>query len=472
MTHATCAPPGRGHGRLVPGLPAPTVDRRVLTGWGRTAPSVADVLEPASPEQVAAAVLAGPERGVLARGLGRSYNDAAQNAGGTVLDLHRLDRVLDVDLAGARVTVEAGCSLDRLMHLLLPLGLFVPVTPGTRSVTVGGAIAADIHGKDHHVAGSFCSSVESLDLLLADGQVRTVGPDLEPELFWATAGGMGLTGVVLSATLRMRAVETSSVVVDTERARDLDDLMARLTATDHEYTYSVAWVDCLARGRRRGRAVLTRGWPARRDQLPPAARQAPLEFRHRARVQIPDVLPSGLVNRATVSALNEAWYRKAPEERRGEVQGIAPFFHPLDGLGSWHRAYGPRGFTQYQYVVPFGQEQAVQRSLELLDEGGAVPALAVLKRFGPGNPGPLSFPAPGWTLAVDLPLTAGTAAVLGRLDELVLEAGGRVYLAKDARVSAAGLRAMYPDLDRWRAVRRQVDPGRTFTSDLARRLDL
>jgi decaprenylphospho-beta-D-ribofuranose 2-oxidase len=444
----------------------------VLTGWGRTAPSAADVLAPGSVDEAVSAVLARPERGVLARGLGRSYNDAAQNAGGTVLDLRRLDRVLAVDLPAARVTVEAGASLDRLLHLLLPLGLFVPVTPGTRSVTVGGAIAADVHGKDHHVAGSFCSSVESLDLLLADGQVRTVGPEQEPALFWATAGGMGLTGVVLRATLRMRAVETSAVVVDTERARDLDDLMARLTADDHRYTYSVAWVDCLARGRRRGRAVLTRGWPARRDQLPPEQQRSPLEFRHRARLRVPDLVPSGLVNRATVAALNEAWYRKAPQERRGEVQGIAPFFHPLDGLGDWHRAYGARGFVQYQYVVPFGEERAVQRSLEVLDEGGAVPALAVLKRFGPGNPGPLSFPTPGWTLAVDVPVTARTAPVLARLDEVVLAAGGRVYLAKDARVDAAALRRMYPELERWLAVRRQVDPDRTFTSDLARRLDL
>jgi len=452
--------------------PAPAAARRVLTGWGRTAPSAADVLAPGSVDEAVSAVLARPERGVLARGLGRSYNDAAQNAGGTVLDLRRLDRVLAVDLPAARVTVEAGASLDRLLHLLLPLGLFVPVTPGTRSVTVGGAIAADVHGKDHHVAGSFCSSVESLDLLLADGQVRTVGPEQEPALFWATAGGMGLTGVVLRATLRMRAVETSSVVVDTERARDLDDLMARLTADDHRYTYSVAWVDCLARGRRRGRAVLTRGWPARRDQLPPEQQRSPLEFRHRARLRVPDLVPSGLVNRATVAALNEAWYRKAPQERRGEVQGIARFFHPLDGLGDWHRAYGARGFVQYQYVVPFGEERAVQRSLEVLDEGGAVPALAVLKRFGPGNPGPLSFPTPGWTLAVDVPVTARTAPVLARLDEVVLAAGGRVYLAKDARVDAAALRRMYPELERWLAVRRQVDPDRTFTSDLARRLDL
>ena len=446
--------------------------RQALQGWGRTATSVADVLAPTTDEQVAEAVLGRPARGVVARGLGRSYGDAAQNAGGTVLDLRAMSRVLAVDVPGARVTVEAGASLDALMHLLLPLGLFVPVTPGTRSVTVGGAIAADVHGKDHHVSGSFCDAVEHLDLLLADGSVRTVGPHRDPELFWATAGGMGLTGVVLRATLRMRPVETSRVVVDTERAADLDDLLARLTDGDDAYPYSVAWVDCLARGRSLGRAVLTRGRPARRDELDGKARRDPLAFRHRPRLQVPDVLPSGLVNRATVAALNEAWFRKAPRERRGEVQGIAPFFHPLDGLGHWSRAYGARGFVQYQHVVPLGAADAVRRSIEVLHAGGAVPSLAVLKRFGPGNAGHLSFPAPGWTLAVDVPVTAGTGAVLRRLDELVLAAGGRVYLAKDARLAPDALRRMYPRLDEWCAVRARVDPDHVFTSDLARRLAL
>ena len=461
--------PSSGTAGCSPDVPA---HRRALSGWGRTAASVADVVAPVSDEQVAELVLGRPARGVVARGLGRSYGDAAQNAGGAVLDLTALDRVLEVDLPGARVTVEAGASLDALMHLLLPLGLFVPVTPGTRSVTVGGAIAADVHGKDHHVSGSFCDAVEQLDLLVADGTVRTVGPDRDPDLFWATAGGMGLTGVVLRATLRMRPVETSRVVVDTERADDLDDLLARLVAGDGAYPYSVAWVDCLARGRRLGRAVLTQGRPARRDELDPAARRAPLAFRSRPRVQVPDVLPSGLVNRASVAALNEAWFRKAPRERRGEVQGIAPFFHPLDGLGQWSRAYGRRGFVQYQYVVPLEAHETVRRSIEALHAGGAVPSLAVLKRFGPGNAGHLSFPAPGWTLAVDVPVTAGTGAALRALDELVLAAGGRVYLAKDARMAPDALPRMYPRLEAWRAVRDRVDPDRVFTSDLARRLAL
>ena len=450
-------------------MTAAPAERRLLSGWGRTAPTAADVVAPPSADEVAELVRAAGPRGVVARGLGRSYGDPAQNAGGRVLDLRGLDRVLQVDLPGARIQVEAGASLDALLHLLLPLGLFVPVTPGTRNVTVGGAIAADVHGKDHHVSGSFGDAVESLDLLVADGSVRTVSPHSDPDLFWATVGGMGLTGVVLSAVLRMRRVETSSVLVDTERARDLDDLMARLTATDAQYTYSVAWVDCLARGRTLGRAVLTRGWPATRDQLP-AAGSAALAFSARPRLSVPDVFPPGLVNRQTVAVLNELWWRKAPQERRGQVQGIAPFFHPLDGIGSWHRAYGARGFAQYQFVVPFGAEDAVAQALEALQ--ASVPALAVLKRFGPGNPGPLSFPMPGWTLAVDVPVTATSGAVLRRLDDIVLDAGGRVYLAKDARLDPGTLRAMYPDLQRWQDVRRRVDPDRTFISDLARRLDL
>ncbi len=446
--------------------------KQVLTGWGRTAPTVAQVVRPGDPDGVAAAVRTGTERGVIPRGLGRSYGDAAQNAGGTVLDLVGMDRVLSVDVEAARVVVEAGVSLDRLMRTLLPLGLFVPVTPGTRQVTVGGAVAADVHGKDHHVRGSFARHVDWLDLLLADGTVRRVGPDLHPELFWATAGGMGLTGVILRASLRMLPVETSRVVVDTERTPDLDALMARMTEDDDRYTYSVAWVDCLAGGRSLGRSVLTRGWPARRDQLGARDRRRPLEFTPRPAPALPADAPTTLVNRASVRLLNEAWYHKAPARRRRDVQGIAPFFHPLDVVEAWPGVYGPRGFVQYQFVVPPGAERTVRTSLEVLQRHGLVVSLAVLKRFGPGTPGPLSFPTEGWTLALDLPVVDGLAAVLDRLDDLVLEAGGRLYLAKDSRATSAAVATMYPGLDRWREVRRTVDPDGVFASDLSRRLGL
>jgi len=410
---------------------------------------------------------------VLPRGLARSYGDAAQNAGGHVLDMTGADRVLDADLAAGEIEVEAGISLDRLMTLFVPQGWFVPVTPGTRYVTVGGAIAADIHGKNHHRVGSFAQHVRWLDLLTADGTVRRGGPGQDPELYWATAGGMGLTGVILRARIRMTAIESARLVVDTDRTPDLDSLMTLLTETDHYYDYSVAWIDCLARGRRMGRSVLTRGRFARAEELPARLREDPLRYSGAVRLSAPDVFPSGLLNRATVAAFNEVWFRKAPRRRRDQIQGIPAFFHPLDGVGEWNRIYGRRGFVQYQFVVPFGREAALRNAMLRISSSGTASFLAVLKRFGEGNPGLLSFPAPGWSLALDIPVgDPGLAGLLDGLDELVAGAGGRIYLAKDSRARPELLDRMYPGLERFRAVRQRVDPEGVFASDLARRLSL
>jgi decaprenylphospho-beta-D-ribofuranose 2-oxidase len=447
-------------------------ERRPLSGWGRTSPSVADVLPTASESDAVAAVVGAGDRGVLARGLGRSYGDSAQNGGGRVLDMTAMERILAIDARSGLVEVEAGVSLDRLVHVLLPLGLFVPVLPGTRQVTVGGAIGADIHGKNHHVKGSFGNHVVAIDLLTADGSVRTLTPDGDPVLFWATVGGMGLTGVILRATIRAAHVETAFFAVDTERTRDLDDLMSRLQADDDEYTYSVAWIDLVARGASLGRAVLTRGRSATRAQLPAKLRDRPYHFAPRSLFTAPDIFPSGLLNKATVSAFNEVYYRAAPVAQRGAIQGIGPFFHPLDIAKGWNRIYGPRGFLQYQFLVPFGEEDAMRRAVEKLAAAGAASFLAVLKRFGPGNSGLLSFPSAGWTLALDIPITPDLGRLLDELDELVLAAGGRLYLAKDSRATAETVQAMYPRIDEWRAVREQVDPKGIFTSDQARRLSL
>ena len=445
--------------------------RRSLAGWGRTNPSVATVHSAGDDAHLVRLVTETGRRGVLARGLGRSYGDAAQNGGGVVLDMTARNRVLSVDTGTALVEVEAGASLDQLMRLLLPMGLFVPVSPGTRQVTVGGAIAADIHGKNHHVDGSFGRHVDAMDLLCADGTIRRLTP--ESQLFWATVGGMGLTGVVLRATLRMKKVESAYCLVDTERCADLDELMGRMAEGDHRYTYSVAWIDCLARGSSLGRSVLTRGWSATVEQLPRRTRDHALDFRPKQLAVAPSVFPSGLLNRATVAAFNEAWYRRAPRERRGEVQSIAAFFHPLDGVAKWNRIYGPKGFLQYQFVVPFGAEDTLRRCIQMLSDAGQASFLAILKRFGEPSPGHLSFPAPGWALALDVPIGAAIlGGLLDRLDEEVLAAGGREYLAKDSRLQAAAIARMYPRLDEWRDVRRAADPQGVFTSDLARRLGL
>ncbi|MEV3953877.1 FAD-binding oxidoreductase [Streptomyces albogriseolus] len=451
-------------------MPADTVS---VTGWGRTAPSAARLIRPRTFEEAVLAVRGCGARGGIPRGLGRAYGDAAQNAGGEVFDMTGLDRIHAIDADGGTVLCDAGVSLHRLMEVLLPLGWFVPVTPGTRYVTVGGAVGADIHGKNHHVSGSFSRHVLSFELLTADGQVRTVVPGTP--LFEATAGGMGLTGVILTATVRLQPVRTSWMSVDTERASDLDDLMARLADTDHRYRYSVAWIDLLARGKATGRAVLTRGDHAPLDALPRSARvrREPLSFRTSRLPAAPSFVPEGLLSRTTVGLFNELWYRKAPRARTGELQRIPAFFHPLDGVPHWNRIYGRGGFVQYQFVVGHGREDTLRRIVRRISERRCPSFLAVLKRFGDADPGWLSFPAPGWTLALDIPASLpGLGAFLDELDEEVAGAGGRVYLAKDSRLRPDLLAAMYPRLDDFRSLRAELDPRGVFTSDLSRRLRL
>ena len=443
------------------------------------APSVpAEVLHPTSEQALQDGLADPPSRGVIGRGLGRSYGDAAQNGGGRVLDVTGVTGIgggpSPVEPSGL-ITVAAGTSIDELLRAIVPQGFFVPVTPGTRYVTIGGAIASDIHGKNHHADGTFGMHVRSLRLGLPSGEIVECGPNERAELFWATTGGMGLTGIVVDATIALPSIETSLLAVDTDRAPDLDECMTLMDEGDHHYRYSVAWVDLASTGRSMGHAVLTRGDFAPRSSLEGRAAAEPLRYDPRRSPKAPPA-PSGLLNRVTMRAFNELWFRRSPRRRRAELQSIPTFFHPLDMLDGWNRLYGPRGFQQWQCVVPFGEEATIRRTIEALNGSRFASSLAVLKRFGAANPGPLSFPIPGWTLAVDIP-TPGRhvdelAALLDRLDRLVVEAGGRLYLAKDIRMSPAIFRAGYPRLDHWLEVRATVDPAGVLQSDLARRLGL
>jgi decaprenylphospho-beta-D-ribofuranose 2-oxidase len=439
---------------------------RLLTGWGRTAPTAATLLPVRHAADIASILALHNPRGVIARGLASSYGDPAQNAGGTVLDMTGADRIIDIDDVAGVVRVDAGVNLDQLMRALLPAGWFVPVTPGTRRVTIGGALAADVHGKNHHGDGSIGRHVRSMRLALADGSIREVGPADDPELFWATLGGMGLTGVIVQATITLLPVETSFMAVTTRRAADLDGVLDAIAEADR-HRYSVAWIDC-ARG---GRGIVTSGEHAPVDALPTRTRSRARRFQPSVRAGVPAPLPMGMVNAFTISAFNEAWYAKAPRLRTDEIQQLSTFFHPLDSVRDWNRLYGPRGFLQYQCVVP--DEGSLRAVLDQLDDAHVPTALAVLKRFGTGNPGPLSFPRPGWTLALDVPASVpNLPEALDAIDELVAAAGGAVYLAKDARMRPESIASMYPRLPDWTAVRDRVDPTRLFTSDLSRRLSL
>ena len=438
-----------------------------LTGWGRIAPTKAELAAPAD-AQAAASLLRG-SGAKIARGLGRSYNNAAQCAEGMVLSSRRLNRIDHLDAETGLVEAQAGVSLEELMVAGLPHGWFVPVTPGTRQVTVGGAIAADVHGKNHFVSGSFASHVRSIDIILPGGTSATLTP--RDDLFWATAGGMGLTGFITKAVIQLKRVGTSRLKVDTVRTADLDETMAVLSEHDQRFGYTVAWSDPMARGGKLGRSVITSGDFAAPEDLPDAVTDR-FAFNPRARLGAPPLFPVSAINRLSVPLLNTAWYAKA-RTAAGELQTIGQFFHPLDGIRNWNRVYGPAGFRQYQYVMPFGAENAVRRSFEMVRGANAPSCMTVLKRFGVGNAGLLSFPMPGWTLALDFPAhTPGLDELLDSLDELVLAEGGRVYLAKDSRVAPGTLARMYPKLEEFRKIRAELDPRGTLASDLSRRLNL
>ncbi len=449
--------------------PVPPGEATLLTGWGRATHSLAHVSRVDGAAAIVSAVRAAHAdrargRGVLARGLGRSYGDASMNGGGRVLDLSGSGAIGEISPEGV-VDVDAGVSIGDLIADAVPRGWFVPVTPGTRHVTIGGALAADVHGKNHHRDASIGAHVESLTLVDGLGEVRELAAG--DEVLGAVLGGMGLAGVIVSARLRMRRIETASITVHTRRTADLAETMAALQEDDERFRYTVAWLDTQATGRHTGRGVLTSG----DHSVAGEPGGIPLSFHPTpGAAPAPPWAPSGLVNRHTARAFNEVWFRKAPAHPTVGPATLASFFHPLDILEQWNRMYGRTGFVQYQLAVADGR--VVEQVLELFRRERVSTFLPVLKRFGPGIDAPMSFPQPGWTLAVDIPATPDVASVLDRADEIVVAAGGRCYLAKDARVRPELVPVMYPEIDRWRELRGRLDPDGVFVSDLSRRLSL
>lgn len=437
---------------------------RDLTGWGLAKTSSSRVSVPARLGDVGA-LLSSAADGVIARGCGRSYGDAAQLDGGSVLDMTGLSSVLSFDGRAGLVEAEAGVTLRQLQHMLVGAGWSLAVVPGTQEVTVGGAIAADVHGKSHEVDGSFSRHVAQFRLALPTGEVAELdSPD--DDLWRATVGGMGLTGVILSAVLRLRPITGSLISVDTQRTTGLDETLAALADDSDGRRYSVAWIDALAAGQRRGRGIVTKG-----DNAAVPGR-APRYGRGRA-VRVPELPVPSFLRPSTVGAFNELNWRHAPRSRRDQLVEMERFFFPLDSARDWNRLYGSAGFYQYQFVVPPPAVALVARSLELLAREHVPVYLAILKRFGPADSGYLSFPMPGWTLALDLPASAPRAlAAMDELDEMVASEGGRVYLAKDLRLGARHVAAMYPQLETWREAQARADPNGLMRSDLSVRLGL
>lgn len=438
------------------------------TGWGRAVRGVSRI-HPFRADDPPI-TFASDDRCLIPAGLGRSYGDAA--LGTTVLDLRDHDHVIAFDRQSGVLTAQAGLSLDALLRITIPAGWFPPVVPGTRFVTLGGCFAADIHGKNHHVAGTFSQHVKSFRYLSSEYDIHEACPaGSTAPVFHAAAGGMGLTGPILDLTLQLVQLESAAVHGRHLPVRGLAAMMARLEEADRAWPYTVAWVDAHAPADQLGRGEVILGRPAPLHEVRRRNRLRNERYDPGSPYPIPLDPPISLVRSPLVRTYNAARFHSLTV--REGLEPIAPFFFPLDALGGWNRLYGPRGFRQYQFVVPDDHaEQVIATVLETSRKVGQPPALVVLKRFGSPAPGPLSFPRTGWTLAADYPNQPGLLELLRRFDEVVLDAGGRVYLAKDDRLSADTFRAMYTGYENWLAIKRELDPSGRWSSVLSRRLGI
>jgi decaprenylphospho-beta-D-ribofuranose 2-oxidase len=441
-----------------------------LAGWGNYPKFSTELLEPRLPGAVSK--LMAERSGLIARGNGRAYGDAAIGQRFTVSSA-ALNRMHSFDPRTALLTVEAGVLLADILATFVPRGYFLKVVPGTKFVTVGGAIAADVHGKNHHRDGGFGDSLQSFQLLLPTGETVLCSRLENPEMFAATIGGMGLTGVILEATIQLRRIETGWLLQETKVAKDIDAAIAELESSQAA-TYSVAWIDCLARGGSLGRSLIYSAEHATRDDKEnsrPDLEAFPAAGR--VGLAVPGLFPSWALNRASVRAFNELYFRRGAS--RAGTRSLVhwdSYFFPLDGIAGWNKIYGRKGFVQYQCVIPVRQARAVLTEiLDRVSRRGSASFLTVLKLLGESN-GVISFPLRGYTLAMDFPVTETLFGFLDELDQLVVAAGGRLYLAKDARQSRTTFEAGYPGLPVLKDLRRQTAGEQRFVSRLSARLGI
>ena len=451
----------------------PKLTRENLSGWGRSDSAWSLGYTPDSLESLTSVASIKTPQLRIARGLGRAYGDAALVDGGMTVHFDRLDRAVSFDSGSGLLVAEAGMRLNDILHLAVPRGWFLPVTPGTAHPTLGGSIACDVHGKNHHKAGTISAHLQWLELITAEGELVRCSPKRNKSLFFATTGGLGLTGLIYRAALQLMKIETSWIHEESYRVDNLRDMMARLTASDATHPYTVAWMDGATSGAHLGQGQVLLGRHAKLSELNGKASMTPLSAHNEGAIAVPLTPPFSFVNNLSLKAFNALRIQMSSRRGKRRLVPYRPFFYPLDVADNWNRIYGPRGFYQYQYVVPFeNAEKVLRETIVRLQKAGTPGALIVLKRFGEEGEGMLSFPKPGWTIAIDIPVSPKLDSVLDELDALLVEAEGRIYLVKDARLKSETFRRMYPRFGEWLKVKQKVDPEWRFSSNLSRRLKL
>lgn len=444
--------------------------KQVITGWGNFPKERAHLFRPEKTKELQEILASHKWPNYISRGLGRSYGDTALNKGHGVILQTRLNRFLSFDPTNHILECEAGVSFEEILQVFMPKGYFLPATPGTKYVTVGGAIANDIHGKNHHKDGSMADHLLDLTLLTGTGEILQCSREQHSEVFWATVGGIGLTGIILTARIKLVPIESAYIDVDYKKASNLIDAMDLLAATDDQYPYSVAWIDCISTGSSMGRSVLMLGKHATRDRVS----GDPLRVKSKIKLGMPMDLPSFVLNPLSIKAFNFAYYNKF-KDQDGVLTDYDSFFYPLDAINNWNRMYGKHGFIQYQMVFPPETSRAgLTKILEKLSSAGRSSFLAVLKSFGEKGEGLLSFPRKGYTLALDIPVRGGTQffSFIKELDQIVLDHDGIIYLAKDSTMSPDTFRQMYPELEKFQKIKEELDPHHLFSSSMARRLHI